>query len=130
MGNVRYLTNSSGTTVTSGALAYDPFGKQTSGSTTVSNYTFQDEQKDGESGLTYLRARYYDPTIARFTSQDSMSGYLDNPASQNGYNYAYDNPVNLADPSGQFVTALIRGIIGGVAGGFGYAARKWYYFLV
>jgi RHS repeat-associated protein len=100
-GTARYLTNNSGTTVTNGTFAYDPYGKQTSGSTTLSNYMFQSEQKDSESGLTYLRARYYDSTIGRFTSQDPLSGTLGNPASQNGYNYASNDPINLSDPSGQ-----------------------------
>ncbi len=97
-GNVKYLTSSTGTTVTT--YAYDPYGKQISGSTTASNYTFQSEQKDAESGLTYLRARYYDPSIGRFTGQDPLSGDLGNPATQNGYNYANNNPVNLSDPTG------------------------------
>jgi RHS repeat-associated protein len=61
---------------------------------------FQSEQKDSESGLVYLRARYYDPTIGRFASQDPMSGSIGDPASQNGYNYANNDPVNLRDPLG------------------------------
>jgi RHS repeat-associated protein len=99
-GTVRYLTNSSGTTVTSGTFAYDPYGKQTSGSATLSNYMFQSEQKDSESGLTYLRARYYDPTIGRFSSRDPSSGTTSNPATQNGYNYANNDPINMSDPLG------------------------------
>jgi RHS repeat-associated protein len=99
-GTVRYLTNNSGTTITNGTFAYDPYGKQTSGSAVLSSYMFHSEQKDSESGLTYLRARYYDPTIGRFTSKDPMSGTTSNPASQNGYNYANDDPINLSDPLG------------------------------
>ncbi|HUS26082.1 MAG TPA: glycosyl hydrolase family 18 protein [Nevskiaceae bacterium] len=104
-GNVRYVTNNTGATVTS--YAYDPFGKQTSGSTTTSNYTFQAEQKDAESSLTYLRARYYDPTIGRFTAQDPYAGTLDNPQTQNGYNYAINDPINLSDPSGELPFSII-----------------------
>ena len=117
MGNVRYVTNNSGTTVSSGTLTYDTYGKQIGGSATLSNYGFQDEQKDSESGLIYLRARYYDPTTGRFTSQDPVSGSLENPQSQNGYNYANDNPVNLNDPTGEMPTVVIGAIIGAVAGG-------------
>lgn len=61
---------------------------------------FQSEQKDNEGGLTYLRARYYDPTLGRFTSLDPVSGAASNPASQNGYNYANNDPINLSDPTG------------------------------
>ena len=50
---------------------------------------------DDESGLTYMRARYYDPAAGRFVSQD--------PA-RNGHNwlvYCSNDPVNRVDRSGQ-----------------------------
>jgi RHS repeat-associated protein len=81
---------------------------------------FQSEQKDNESGLTYLRARYYDPTIGRFTSQDPLSGALANPASQNGYNYANNDPVDMNDPDGRWGTLIQisgRGGAGAIATG-------------
>ena len=56
---------------------------------------------DTETGFYYLPARYYDPAICRFISQDDHS-YLD-PESINGLNlYAYclNNPVINFDPSG------------------------------
>lgn len=98
MGNVKYLTSNTGATVAT--YAYDPYGLQISGSTTASNFTYQNEQKDPESGLTYLRARSYDPTIARFTAQDPLSGTLGDPSTQNGYNYANNDPINMSDPTG------------------------------
>jgi len=50
---------------------------------------------DASCGLTYMRARYYDPVIGRFISED--------PAYQGGNWYAYcgNNPVNLTDPDGK-----------------------------
>ncbi len=105
LGNVRYLTNSSGTTLNT--YATDPFGgNQTGTGSTANNYIYQDEQKDLESGLTYLRARYYDPSIGRFTSQDPLSGTLGDTTTQNGYNYANNNPVNFSDPSGMITIVL------------------------
>jgi RHS repeat-associated protein len=112
MGTVRYLTNSSGSTVTSGTFAYDAYGKQISGSATLSNYMYQSEQKDGESSLIFLRARYYDPSIGRFTSQDPLGGDMGNPASQNGYNYANSNPINFVDPSGLSALSTIGDLSG------------------
>ncbi len=48
---------------------------------------------DGESGLNFQRARYYDPKDARFISQDNRDLL-------NRYNYANSNPVMSYDPSG------------------------------
>ena len=51
--------------------------------------------QDDESGLVYMRARYYEPTSGRFLSEDpSMHG-------KNWYAYASSNPINLLDPSGR-----------------------------
>jgi len=97
-GNTRYITSNTGATVTS--YSYEPFGKQTAGNSTTTPYTFQTEQKDSESGLTFLRARSYDPTTARFTAQDPLNGVLGDTTTQNGYNYANNNPINLKDPLG------------------------------
>jgi RHS repeat-associated protein len=48
------------------------------------------------TGLYYMRARYYDPALLRFISQDpsgDMSG-------GNAYAFVRNDPVNLSDPSG------------------------------
>jgi len=47
-----------------------------------------------------MRARFYDPSLYRFISQDPMDGNATQPLSQNHYTYSYDNPINLSDPSG------------------------------
>ncbi len=48
-----------------------------------------------DTGLIYLRARIYDPITAQFLSVDPIDELTRQP-----YNYALDNPINLADPSG------------------------------
>ncbi|MEK3885817.1 polymorphic toxin-type HINT domain-containing protein, partial [Paenibacillus sp. PL2-23] len=50
--------------------------------------------------LTYARARYYQPEIGRFISEDTYKGDLWNPQSQNGYSYVHNNPMLYVDPSG------------------------------
>jgi len=52
-------------------------------------------QQDDESGLIYVRARYYESTSGRFLSQDP------NGHGKNWLVYCSNNPVNLADPTGQ-----------------------------
>ena len=55
---------------------------------------------DSETGLYYLRARYYDPYIGRFISEDSYWGEDDNPLSLNRYTYAHNDPIQYLDPTG------------------------------
>jgi len=61
---------------------------------------FTGEQYDAKArhdagGLYYLRARYYDPAIGRFMSQDPIP-------SANLYAYVGNNPVRFTDPRGLY----------------------------
>ena len=58
------------------------------------------EYFDKETGTIYLRARYYNPSIGRFITEDSYLGKDNDPLSLNLYTYCYGNPTNLWDPSG------------------------------
>jgi RHS repeat-associated core domain len=55
---------------------------------------------DTESGLYYLRARYYDSSIGRFLSEDTYAGNPNDPLSLNLYSYCRNDPVMYSDPSG------------------------------
>ena len=74
---------------------------------------------DEETGLYYLKSRYYDPETGRFLNADDIS-YLD-PETINGLNlYAYcgNNPVMNVDPNGTFFLSLLIGaLIAGVISG-------------
>jgi len=95
-GNVRGLVNQSGTTVEA-EYKYLPFGDTVStAGNVVNNLRFGGREVDGETGLYYNRARYYDPTVGRFVSEDA-SGLV--PV--NRYSYAGDEPVNGRDPDGR-----------------------------
>ncbi|MCP4544346.1 MAG: hypothetical protein GY832_45120, partial [Chloroflexi bacterium] len=85
------------------------------------------EHWDGDVGLLYLRARWYDPAIGRFLSEDPFPGFAALPQTQHAYVYVGNNPINLTDPSGQnplLIGALggaaIGGAIGAVVGWTGY----------
>jgi RHS repeat-associated protein len=56
----------------SGTADYDVFGavRQSSGSASI--FGFTGEQRDATTGFTYLRARYLDPTLGRFTAADTV----------------------------------------------------------
>ncbi|MEN6327368.1 MAG: RHS repeat-associated core domain-containing protein [Syntrophomonas sp.] len=79
-GDVIYLTDISGNIVNS--YTYDEWGNIVSKQEQISNpIRYVGEYYDEESGLYYLRARYYDPAIGRFISKDSVKGQIDNPLS-------------------------------------------------
>jgi RHS repeat-associated protein len=59
-------------------------------------------QKDGESGLEFAQARYYNAAHGRFTSVDPMtaSATIRNPQTLNRYSYVTNNPYKFVDPLG------------------------------
>ena len=59
---------------------------------------------DDESGLVYMRARYYDPATGRFASEDSSRHGI------NWFNYCQDNPVNRVDNSGKIDSSIVKEI--------------------
>ncbi len=66
---------------------------------------FAGEQAD-PTGLTYLRARFYDSTTGRFLSRDPSPHCIYDPASTHPYSYAGDNPATNGDPSGLTTVSL------------------------
>ncbi|MBM7615097.1 RHS repeat-associated core domain-containing protein [Alkaliphilus hydrothermalis] len=75
---------------------YDAFGNTTSYTEKVANrFRYAGEQFDNITGQYYLRARYYDPEIGRFTQEDTYRG-----DGLNLYAYVSNNPVRYVDPSG------------------------------
>ena len=55
---------------------------------------------DQETSLFFAKARFYDPEVGRFTSQDSFLGQVDDPPSLHRYFYANANPGRFIDPTG------------------------------
>ncbi|MHB9147529.1 MAG: RHS repeat domain-containing protein, partial [Candidatus Amoebophilus sp.] len=71
-------------------------------------FRYTNEYLDFESGLIYLRSRYYNPNIKRFISRDETMLI-------NRYNYGEGNPIMFTDPSGELSWEGVWSIIGGVA---------------
>lgn len=98
-GDVIQLTNASGNVIRS--YDYDAFGNEKNPDPNDTNvFRYCGEYFDKETGTIYLRARYYDPTIGRFITEDSVWGNSNDPLSLNLYTYCYNDPVNLFDPDG------------------------------
>ena len=54
-------------------------------------------ERDGETGLDYRGARFYDSDLGRFLSVDPMAT---NYTSWSPYNYVLGNPISILDPTG------------------------------
>jgi len=80
-------------------IAYDAYGRITSETNaavdTIFGYTGR--ETDAESDLNYYRARYYDPAVGRFASEDPL-GFA--AGDVNLYRYVGNGPTNATDPSG------------------------------
>ena len=84
---------------------YNAFGESVTeeSSAVVDNpYRFAGAYLDSESGFYMMGARYYDPTTGQFIQKDTYGGELEQPATQNPYNYCGGNPVKYTDPTGHF----------------------------
>ncbi len=141
-GDVVQLTDAAGTVTQE--YEYDAFGNEQNPSANDTNpLRYCGEYFDAETSTIYLRARYYDPSIGRFTSADTVlqimvelsSGIeVPDPLSLNRYTYCHNNPVKYMDSTGNFVIsttvllvaagAAIVGTIGGFVDNYIQFLRK------
>jgi RHS repeat-associated protein len=96
LGSITELTNPLGTVVQ--RYTYSSFGKIESqlDPNFVQPYRYTSRELDTETGSYYYRARYYEPDVGRFNSQDpkGFGGGI------NFYSYGDGNPVGRVDPFG------------------------------
>ncbi len=131
LGNTIALTKTDGTFQET--YQYDPYGKphffDSDGASipnsTVNNpYLFTGREWDSETGLYYLRARFYSPELGRFLQRDPINisflklleqksltnsvifkikltnGFIYDPQNLHSYLYIQNNPINYKDPLG------------------------------
>ena len=118
-GVIRYLYNTSGEVVTT--YAYDAWGNVMSVAGTlaetvgaVNPIRYKSYYLDSETGWYYLQSRYYDAAVGRFLNADLVA-FLGASVSVIGYNlfaYANGNPVNYADPLGNWIISIKTTIAG------------------
>jgi len=117
LGSVRQLVNTSGNVVNT--YTYDPWGNAFPSETseTVDNdIEFANYHWDDTIGMYYLNARWYDPVILRFTGRDPVRGDFRESLTLHPYLYCVNDPVNLVDPSGEFVFSLLGLAAGNMIG--------------
>ena len=114
-------------------LDYFPYGAtRVSVATSTNEKRKYIDQFSDDSGLSYLNARYYNPSQGQFTSEEPIflsigdpsqvkqlskqdqQSYLSDPQLLNSYSYGRDNPITRKDPTGK--SPLILG--GAIAGAF------------
>jgi len=104
LGSSRVVTDSAGTIVEESD--FYPFGgERVIVDSLDNNYKFTGHERDGESGLDYMKARHFASSLARFPQPDSFAfSSLTNPQSLNLYAYVLNNPLRFIDPTGQYPT--------------------------
>ena len=94
LGSITSLTDTFGAATDS--YAYSSFGSTIISGGTTNPYRYTGREWDAETGLYYYRARYYDPAIGRFISEDQL-GF---GGGNDFYSYAGNAPNDIIDPSG------------------------------
>jgi RHS repeat-associated protein len=99
LGNTRALADAGG--AITDTYAYDAWGNVVgrTGNTPM-EHLYRGERLDPASRLYYLRARWMDPAVGRFTQMDDFAGLDNDPPSLHKYLYASNDPVSRIDPSG------------------------------
>jgi RHS repeat-associated protein len=101
LGSVTNLTDVSGTSVASYHLdAWGNYRFPGELSASANRFGFTGHEWDAETKLYYAKARYFDPQLGRFLTQDSYLGEIDDPPSLHRYFYANANPTKFVDPTG------------------------------
>ncbi|MRJ42456.1 MULTISPECIES: RHS repeat-associated core domain-containing protein, partial [unclassified Idiomarina] len=85
---------------------YQPFGDTYEAPSDDIGYT--GHKYDNDSGLSYMQARYYDPVIGRFYSNDPVGFDPNNIDSFGRYTYGNNNPYKYNDPDGRTAHPVIE----------------------
>src|ERR1700688_4749129 len=95
LGSITSLSTSTG--ALANTYTYDAFGKLIASTGSLTNpFQYTGRDYDPETGLRFYRARYYDPNVGRFLSEDpaGFGGGI------NVYAYVKNDPADFTDPTG------------------------------
>jgi len=127
LGSSSVITDSTGLKVQS--IAYYPYGAPRMNQSLITPvidvpYKYTGKELDSTTNLYYYEARYYDATIGRFMSADTIVQNPKDPQTLNRYTYVRNNPYRYTDPTGQrflgdvgkflgrYVAPVVSGAIG------------------
>jgi RHS repeat-associated protein len=97
-GSPAMLSDASG--LVSAREHYRPYGDKLFSPNTNESAGFANKAFDASTNLSYMSARYYNPTLGRFISPDPVHFIEGNIHSFNRYAYANNNPMRYIDPTG------------------------------
>ena len=99
-GSTRVLTSQAATVT--GTYTYNGYGQTINHTGTAATpLLYTGQYTDTETGLYYLRARYYDPSTAQFLTRDPLEA-----KTRSTYGYLNGRPLDGIDPSGLASCAL------------------------
>lgn len=84
-----------------GGTRYYAYGRERASNlaSLPTDYTFTGQRQDN-TGLVYMNARYYDPELGQFISPDTLVPDATGVFDYNRYMYARGNPMKYNDPDG------------------------------
>lgn len=117
LGNTVALSGDDGAVV--GEIHYSPYGDilATTGETDT---PFRFHGLYGvmtmDSGLVFMRFRWFSPELRRFISEDAHLGSIRQIESLNRHAFAHGNPIQFVDPEGEFIQVAIGAVAGAIGG--------------
>ncbi|MBP7610712.1 MAG: RHS repeat-associated core domain-containing protein, partial [Steroidobacteraceae bacterium] len=125
LGSTRLITDEQG--VSLGGWKYYPFGIEAESSGPAENRKrFTGHERDTDTALDHMMARYYGPSLARFLSTDPGSAGVgtESPQTWNAYAYTNNNPIAMVDRDGESATVAGAPIGGAIGGGMALVQGK------
>ena len=123
-GDIVAIIDDSGTQVVE--YTYDAWGKMltktgTLAATlgTLNPFRYRGYVYDEETGMYYLRSRYYNPMWGRFINADLVLGQKGRLFSHNVFTYCNNSPVRGSDPSGHGILDSLANFLKGFSRGMG-----------
>ncbi len=102
LGSTRVVTNDAGEVVS--YHDFYPFGEEIADFYDYNRKLYTGHERDDETGLDYMLARYYGASLSRFLSTDpafEIHKSVHNPQRWNRYSYVLNNPLAFIDPTGE-----------------------------
>jgi len=99
LGSTRVVTNDAGAIVT--RHDFMPFGEELAPVFDYNTKMFTGHERDEETGLDYMLARYYSDSLGRFLNVDPGRAGTRIPQTWNRYTYALNGPVMHLDSAGR-----------------------------